>query len=157
MKRILFDCGTRDASASLGLLWLRVTIGLMMMLGHGIPKLLNFKSIVAKGFPVPDFFPLKWMSPSVSLAATIGAEVLAAALIVLGLLTRPAAFVLGFTMVVAAFSVLSGAPWFLAPGVSSAKEPALLYLVPMIAIILAGPGGYSLDASIYKDGKRRRW
>ena len=70
---------------------------------------------------------------------------------------RPAAFVLGFTMVVAAFDVLGSAPWFMGPGVAAAKEPALLYLIPMIAIILSGAGAYSLDAGLYKEGKRRRW
>jgi hypothetical protein len=32
-----------------------------------------------------------------------------------------------------------------------------MYLIPVIAIILAGGGGYSLDAAIYKESKRRRW
>jgi hypothetical protein len=43
------------------------------------------------------------------------------------------------------------------PGVPAAKELALLYLVPMIAIILTGGGSFSLDATIHKEGKRRRW
>jgi len=157
MKRFFFDCGTRDTIASIGILALRVMIGLMMLIGHGLPKIRNFEAILEKGFPVPDFFPLKMMSQAVSLMATIGAEVGAAALIILGLATRPAAFVLGFTMVVAAFSVMADAPWFLGPGVTAAKEPALLFLIPMIAIILTGAGSYSLDASIHKEGKRRRW
>jgi len=157
MKRFLFDCGTRDTIASIGIFALRVMIGLMMLVGHGIPKVKHFDAILEKGFPVPDFFPLKAMSPAVSLMATIGAEVVAAAFIILGLCTRPAAFVLGFTMVVAAFSVMADAPWFIGPGVSAAKEPALLFLIPMIAIILTGAGSWSLDAAIYKDGKRRRW
>jgi putative oxidoreductase len=88
---------------------------------------------------------------------TIGAEVGAAAFIAIGLCTRPAAFVLGFTMVVAAFGVHGAAPWFMAQGVPVSKEPALLYLIPMIAIILTGGGLFSLDAAIYKEGKRRRW
>jgi uncharacterized membrane protein YphA (DoxX/SURF4 family) len=75
----------------------------------------------------------------------------------MGLATRPAAFVLGFNMVVAAFGVLSGAAWFMGPGVAMAKEPALLYLIPLIALILAGAGNYSLDAGIYRESKRRRW
>jgi putative oxidoreductase len=157
MKKFLFDCGTRDATASAGILILRVLTGLMMLVGHGLPKIQNYGAILEKGFPVPDFFPLKFMSPAVSLLATIGAEVGAAALIILGLATRPAAFVLGFTMVVAAFSVHGGSPWFLGPGVTAAKEPALLFLIPMVAIILSGAGSLSLDAVIYKEGKRRRW
>lgn len=156
MKKFLFDCGSRDVTASTGILALRLMIGLMMLVGHGIPKIQAF-SQMKDNFPAPDFFPLKYMSPPVALVSAIGGEVVAAALIILGLATRPAAFVLGFTMVVAAFDVHGSAPWFMGPGVAAAKEPALLYLIPMIAIILSGAGAYSLDAGLYKEGKRRRW
>lgn len=155
MKRILLDCGTRDATASLGLFSLRVMTGLMMLLGHGIPKIQKFDAIMAKGFYQPDFFPLNLLPMNVNLALTIGAEAVASSLIVLGLMTRPAAFVLGFAMVVAAFGAHHGAPWFSTGGPS--KEMALLYLIPCIAIILSGAGSYSLDAVLHKDGKRRRW
>ena len=156
MKKFLFDCGTRDATASIGILALRVMIGLMMLVGHGIPKIQNF-AVMKDKFYVPDFFPLKYMSPPVSLMTCIGAEVGASILIILGLATRPAAFLLGFNMVVAAFAVHGSAVWFMGPGVTVSKEPALLYLVPMIAIILAGAGAFSLDAGILQESKRRRW
>lgn len=156
MKKFLFDCGTRDATASLGILALRMMIGAMMLLGHGIPKIRDYDAMLAK-FYEPDFFPLNYMSKSVSLMACIGAEVVAAAFIILGLATRPAAFILGFNMVVAAFAVLANAPWFIGPGAPMAKEPALLYLIPLIAIIITGAGSWSMDAALYKEGKRRRW
>lgn len=156
MKRFLFDCGTRDATASLGILALRVMTGMMMLAGHGVAKIENFGAMKST-FPVPEFFPLNYLNPQSSLIACIAAEVGAAAFVVLGVATRPAAFVLGFTMVVAAFHTHHGAPWFIGPGVESSKEPALLYLVPMIAIILTGAGSYSIDAALYKEGKRRRW
>ena len=156
MRKFLLDCGTRDATASLGILALRVMLGLMMLVGHGMPKLLGFATL-KNGFFVPDLFPLKYMSPPVSLMACIGAEVVAALLIIVGLATRPAAFVLGFNMVVAAFGVLTAAPWFLGPAAAMAKEPALLYLIPLLAIILTGAGSWSLDAALYRESKRRRW
>jgi len=156
MKKFFFDCGTRDATASLGILFLRIGIGLMIMIGHGIPKLQAFADKKDK-FQVPDFFPLKYMSPPFSLMATIGAEVGCAALIILGLATRPAAFILAFTMVVAAFNIHASGPWFPEPGVQGPKEPALLYLIPAIAILLAGAGSYSADAGIFKEGRRRKW
>ena len=155
MKKFLFDCGTRDATASLGLLFLRVCTGLMLFIGHGLGKLTHFADKKA-GFPVPDFFPLKYMSPPISLMATIGTEVGCAVLIILGLATRPAAFVIAFTMTVAAFNIQGSGPWFLGGG-DGPKEPALLYLIPAIAILLAGAGSYSADASIYKENRRRRW
>ncbi|MES2475443.1 MAG: DoxX family protein [Verrucomicrobiota bacterium] len=155
MKRILLDCGTRDATASLGLLSLRIMTGLMMLIGHGIPKIKNFDAILTKGFYQPDFFPLSLLPPQVNLGLTIGAEAVAATLIILGLLTRPAAFVFGFAMIVAAFGAHASAPWFSMGGPS--KELAVLYLIPAIAIILSGAGSHSLDAVLSKDGKRRRW
>lgn len=155
MKKFLFDCGTRDATASLGLLFLRVCIGLMMFLGHGLGKIQNFAKL-KDGWAVPDFFPLKYMSPPFSLMATIGAEVVCSCLIILGLATRPAAFIFAFTMTVAAFHVHGSGPWFLGGG-EGPKEPALLYLIPAVAILLAGAGSYSLDANILKEGRRKRW
>jgi putative oxidoreductase len=155
MKKFLFDCGTRDSTASIALLFLRVTVGLMMLIGHGIPKIQKF-SVLKDKFYVPDFFPLNYMSPPVSLMAAIGAEVVASAMLVLGLMTRPAAFVFGFTMVVAAFGRHVADPWFVGSA-PAAKELALMYLIPAMVILLGGAGSYSLDASILKEGRRRRW
>lgn len=156
MKKFFFDCGTRDNTASLGIFALRVMIGSMMLIGHGLPKIQNFTAI-SKKFPVPDLFPFYFMSPAVSLGACIAGEFVAAALIIVGFATRPAAFLLGFTMVVAAFQILGSAPWFMGPGVANAKEPALLYLIPMISLIISGAGAYSLDAGLYHEKKSRRW
>ena len=58
MKKLLFDCGTRDATASLGLLVLRVLTGLMMLIGHGIPHLQTYTANKDL-FYVPEIFPLK--------------------------------------------------------------------------------------------------
>lgn len=155
MKKFLFDCGTRDATASLGLLSLRVMVGLMMLIGHGIPKIENFASR-KEFFYVPDFLPVK-MAP-MSLMACIGAEVVAATFVIIGFATRPAAFILGLCMVVSAFGALGGAPWFQKSAtLVEAKELSIMYLIPMISIILAGAGSYSLDALLYKESKRRRW
>ena len=157
MKKFFFDCGTRDATASLGFLALRVLIGLMMLIGHGIPKIQGYAAR-KDFFYVPDFFPLKLMTPPMSLMTCIGAEVVASTLLVIGFATRPAAFVLGFCMVVAGFGAMGATPWFQTSAtLVETKEMSILYLIPMIAIILAGAGGYSLDALIYRDSKRRRW
>ncbi len=157
MKKFLFDCGTRDAPASQGILALRVMTGLMMLIGHGIPKIQHYAAIKDL-FYVPEFFPLNHLTPPLSLMACIGAEVVASLCIILGLATRPAAFVLGFCMVVAVFGLQAAAPWFVAlPTLVEAKELGLLYLIPLVALILSGGGAYSLDAGLYREGKRRRW
>ena len=155
MKKILFDCGTRDLPASLGLLVLRLGFGSMMLIGHGIPKLQAYTKL-KDDWHVPPMWPLSFMSPPVSLIATIVAELLCAGLIIVGLGTRFAAFLLGFAMVVAAFDVGGYWPWFAMPPAES-KEPALLYLVPMLVLIVSGAGGTSMDALLYRDSKRRRW
>jgi putative oxidoreductase len=157
MKKFLFDCGTRDVTASVGILALRVLVGCMMFFGHGLPKLQEY-SARKDLFYVPDFFPLKYMSPPVSLMASITAEFGASFLIILGLATRPAAFLLGFTMVVAVFGFHQSAPWFVKPPtIMEAKELGLLYLIPMIVLILSGGGLFSVDSVLYKESKRRRW
>jgi putative oxidoreductase len=156
MKRFFFDCGTRDPIASSGLLVLRFGIGLMMLIGHGIPKLQKFNALKTD-FHIPDFFPLSWMNSTVSLSAAIAGEVLAPILLILGLTTRPAAFLLAFTMVVAVFDVHHASPWFLGPGVVQAKELGMMYLIPMLVLIISGAGAWSADAAIYEEKRRRRW
>ncbi|MFT4177472.1 MAG: DoxX family protein [Luteolibacter sp.] len=147
MKKLFFDCGTRDPLASLGLFVLRAGTGLMMLYGHGIPKIGKFETI-KDGWLVPDFFPLRYMSPPVSLVATIGAEVVAAAFLILGFSTRISAFVFSFAMVVAAFLAHGADPF-------AKKELALLYLLAGVVIIITGAGKYSLDSVIYQEKRRR--
>lgn len=148
MKKFLFDCGTRDLTASFGILVLRVSIGLMMMLAHGIPKLKNYEKL-REVFKAPSSLD-GFLSGPISLVLAIGAEIGAAGLLVLGLATRPAAFIFAFTMVIAAFDVHGSDPF-------AKKELALMYLVGAITILLTGAGAWSLDAVVYKEGKRRRW
>lgn len=156
MRKFLFDCGTRDATASIGILVLRLLIGSMMFFGHGLDKLKHF-STYKESFTVADFFPFNMLAPQASLIACLIGEVLAPLLVILGFATRPAAFLFGFTMIVAAYQVHGAHPMFLGPGVTAAKEPALLYLIPMIALIFSGAGAYSLDANLYREKRSRRW
>lgn len=147
MKKFLFDCGTRDLTASIGILFLRVATGLLMMLAHGIPKLQNYETLRSK-FQAPSSLS-GFLNGPISLILTIGAEVGAAGLLVIGLATRPAAFILCFTMVIAAFDVHAADPF-------KVKELALMYLVCGVAILLTGAGSISVDAKLSKE-RRRRW
>jgi putative oxidoreductase len=154
MKKFWFDCGTRDDVASGGLLVLRVGFGLMMFIGHGWSKIAAFE-MKKDVWPVPGVWPFSMMSPPVSMMATIFAEVGCAALLVLGLATRPAAFVLGFTMLIGAFQIHALDPFFMPLEPGPSKEPALLYLIPCLALIISGGGGYSVDRMLYKEKKKR--
>jgi putative oxidoreductase len=158
MKKFLFDCGTRDATASTGLLILRISMGLLMLLGHGLGKLQGYSTLLNGMWKSPDFWPFNSLAPQISLAAAIVAEFGASILLILGLMTRPAAFLLGFTMVVAAFFAHGQGAWFMAAGhPAGAKEPALLYLTAYIVLIVTGAGSWSMDSSLYREGKRKRW
>jgi len=132
MKPILFGT-TPDANA--GTVILRLFIGAGMMT-HGFPKLFGglekFTEYVASlGVPAPGVMAF--------LAAF--SESVGALLLLLGLLTRPAAFLIACTMAVAALGA-HGSEGF------SEQELAWLYFVPCLFFILKGAGKWSLDALI---------
>ena len=62
MKSIFFDCGTRDTTASIGILALRIMTGLMMFIGHGLPKLRNYAMLKDK-FEM-SVYPFQHFAPS---------------------------------------------------------------------------------------------
>ena len=116
-----------------GLLVLRVGVGLLMLIGHGWPKLAGFST---RANQFPGIFGL---DGSVSLALAVFAEFFCSLAIIFGLFTRLAAGPLIVTMLVAAF-VIHGADPF------ARKELALMYLLPYVTLIITGPGRFSLDA-----------
>jgi putative oxidoreductase len=128
--------------SSCGLLLLRSSIGLFLLLGHGLPKLLHFG---ARAAAFPD--PLH-VGHAASLALTVFSEVLCAAGLVVGLLTRPAAVAIAVQMLVAVALVHTHDPW-------AKKEMALLYAVPSLTLVLTGAGDWSLDALIARWRARR--
>lgn len=111
----------------------------MMLLSHGMPKLLGFAE---KMNTFPD--PLG-VGSTASLSLAILGEVVASALLVLGLGTRFAAVPFLITMLVAALIVHAGDPL-------SDRELALMYAAAGVTLLLTGPGKLSLDELI----RRRR-
>lgn len=141
MKKI-FAPGNDSTLTSLGLLALRLFFGLTMLLHHGLDKLEKFNTL-APGFPDP-----LGAGHKVSLALTVFAEVVAAALLAAGLLTRFAALVLAFEMGVAFLAIHKmtlGGP---IPG-----EFALVYFGAFLTLLFAGPGKLSLDKVFFGKGK----
>lgn len=118
-----------------GLLVLRLGFAGIMLFAHGLPKLSGFAEISDK---FPD--PLGIGSP-MSLTFAVMGEFFASIAICIGLFTRYAAIPFAITMVVAAF-IHHGADPF------KQQEKAILFLIASIAIILAGPGKYSVDAKM---------
>lgn len=116
-----------------GLLLLRAAFGAGIAF-HGFGKvtgdMTKFAEGVARiGFPLPLFFA--WAA---ALSEFLGGLFLAA-----GLLTRPSALFVAFTMAVAAFGAHGADPF-------KKKELALAYLVVAAAIFFTGPGRFAFDS-----------
>lgn len=109
----------------------RIMSGLIF-LAHGSAKLL--------GFPASDMNP-----PAMSLPWIAGViELVAGALITIGLFTRPAAFLASGTMAFAYF--LAHAPQSFFP-VLNGGDSAILYCFLFLYLVFAGPGPWSIDAA----------
>jgi putative oxidoreductase len=116
--RKLMNPGPTDPMTSFGLLLLRIAVGVMMIYGHGWGKLMAFSE---KSSSFPD---LLGIGGPANMALAIGAEVFAAALIVLGLFTRVVAIPLAITMIVAAFIVHADDPFAKKSWPCSTSAPA---------------------------------
>ncbi|MFH2049504.1 MAG: DoxX family protein [bacterium] len=125
-------------SASLGLLMLRVGVGLMMAFGHGWGKLSTFSERAA------TFSDPLGVGSTMSLSLAVFAEFFCSLAIAVGLITRGAVIPVIITMLVAVFIIHSDDPW-------GKKELGIMYLIPLLAILITGPGKYSIDRLIHKN------
>jgi len=118
---------------------LRIMTGLLF-LEHGMQKFL--------GFPPGEYAGsgLALNNPG-AFAGVI--ELIAGALIAIGLLTRPAAFLASGTMAAAYF--MAHAPQNFFP-VNNGGDAAILYCFVFLYFVFAGPGPLSVDAAL---GRRR--
>lgn len=132
----------RDTLSSIGLLILRVWIGLTMLIAHGWPKLSGF-SEKAETFADPF-----GVGSTMSLAMAVGAEVFASIFIIFGLLTRAMAVPLLITMLVAAFIIHGDDPY-------QKQEFALLFGFTYLTLIFTGPGKYAVDTFLERAWKNR--
>lgn len=130
-----------DRYRDLGLLVLRVGIGLMFI-GHGW-KVFSGPEVWAKVGGAMTAFGLGF-APEFWGFLGKGSELVGGVLLILGLLTRPAAFFLLCTMIVAASKhlILDG---YGIMQTSHAIEAAILFL----SLILIGAGRYSLDHRLF--------
>jgi putative oxidoreductase len=111
------------------------------MIYHGYMTLFG----VTDGVPNIDLFirgaveqKLGWPFPELLGYLAKGSEFFGGMLLVLGLLTRVAAFLIGATMAVAAFIIHGDA-------IIEEGELALVYFVISLVIFIVGPGKYSID------------
>ena len=119
----------------------RITTGFLMVKLHGWSKLMaGTERWEGLGSQLAEAIGVDFMSIPLGFMASF-AESIAAVLIILGLTTRPAAFLLAFTMMVASFKKFEG-------GLKAAELP-LLFLTLSLIILLCGAGKYSLDHRIF--------
>ena len=129
------------SDAGLAALILRAPIGLILA-AHGSQKL--FAWFGGYGLEGPG----QWMAsigitPGYLMALLAGsAEFFGGLALLLGLLTRPAALISAFTMLVAIFSVHIDNGLFMA---NNGYEYALTLFVVLIALTLQGGGRFSID------------
>ena len=110
---------------------LRIVTGLLF-LEHGTGKLLGF----------PHGLPFIDKMPAGLLYFTGGMELVGGALIVLGLFTRPVAFILAGFMAAAYF--MAHFPMSFFPAINMG-EPAILFCFAFLYLAAAGPGPWAID------------
>ncbi len=113
---------------------LRITVGLLFI-EHGTAKLFGFPHL--EGFPPVQLVSLIGLSAVLELAGGI--------LMLLGLVTRPTAFILSGEMAVAYF--MAHAPRGFFP-ILNGGELAIVYCFVFLYFAAAGAGAWSLDGAL---------
>lgn len=130
-----------QTQATLAPLALRLPLGIIFS-AHGAQKLFGwFGGYGLEG--TGQFMASMGLNPGVLMAALAGsAEFFGGIALIIGLLTRPAAAVLAFTMLVALLSVHLHNGLFMA---NNGYEFALALLAASISLVISGGGRLSLD------------
>jgi putative oxidoreductase len=132
-----FSTQCSDGAFNLGALVLRVAFGLLLLIDHGLGKITHFSNYEY------TFFNFLNIGHRWSLVLCIFAEVVCAGLLALGLFTRLAALVLVINFGVASFMAMKGQPL-------DHRELPLVFLAAFFALLLTGPGKYSVDGAMGK-------
>ena len=129
---------TSSFFSSKSYLVVRLATGFFMCYSHGWSKLMSGSDRWHRlGVTITEFTGSNFLSIPLGFMAAF-AESIGSLFIVIGLTTRPMAFLLFFTMLVASSKKL------LQAGIGGSELP-LLYLVLSFFILVNGPGKYSLD------------
>ena len=129
------------SNAGFSTLALRIPVGIIFM-AHGSQKLFAWfggYGLAGTG----QFFESIGLAPGVAMAFLAGsAEFFGGLFIILGLLTRPSALVLGFTMLIAIVSVHLPNGLFMSNG---GYEFGLALLAACVSLMLSGGGKVAVD------------
>lgn len=138
-----------DRYRNLGLLILRVGLGLYMALSHGWGKITGGpETWTGLGGTMDAVYGIGFLPAFWGFMAAV-AEFVGGLLVAAGLLFRPALLMLIVTMGTAALAHVTGA-------IEGGPESALVYGIAWLALVFTGPGQYSLDAILGDRGGASR-
>lgn len=132
----MFKTKLSETGTSIALLMLRLLSG-GFMLTHGYGKFQKMAEMKVK-FPDPI-----GLGSEISFYLALFAELVCAALLVVGLGTRLVLIPLAILMAVAVFKIHAGDPL-------GDKELPVFYLVIYTALLISGPGKFSADKMLFK-------
>jgi putative oxidoreductase len=131
------SAGSGSGTTDIGLLVLRVVLGATLFFKHGLEKVTHF-SQMSSHFPNPLH-----IGSHASLIFALLSDAICSLLVVLGLGTRFAAFIIVVNMSVALYFVHHMALR------QDHCEMMLVYIAGFIALIFAGAGRFSLDWKLW--------
>jgi putative oxidoreductase len=144
-----------DLLSSIGLLILRLGIG-GYMVTHGWGKVQMLRAGQAEMMQDPI-----GIGNVPTLVLLIFAEFVCALLVMIGLATRFAAAPIVIAMAVAAFVAHADDPWTMQTAAErffagemafpAAKQGALMFLIPFLALVFTSAGRFSIDAILFPD------
>jgi putative oxidoreductase len=135
--RKLLSTSYSDGAFNFALLVQRVATGLLLLIGHGLPKISKFSEL-SGGF----YDPLHIGNRN-SLILVILSELFCSMLLVLGLFTRIVALIIVFELSVAVFIFNYGQPL-------KSFELSAIFLTSIFTILIVGPGRISVDGMMGK-------
>ena len=115
-------------------------VAALLFFSHGVQKILGFPAGLS-----PEVMSLPWIAGIM--------ELVGGALLILGLFTRPVAFLLSGQMAVAYW--MAHAPQSPLPIVNKG-EGAILYCFIFLYLVFAGAGAFSLDGAMRRGGPAGR-
>ena len=136
MKKIL-SINYSSAAFNFCMLFIRISFGALLLVKHGLPKLMKFATMQN------DFYNFMGLGPKFSLILTLFAEVFCSLFIIIGLFTRLTVLPLIIAMLVAIFGVDKGQSF-------TESELAIVYLTAFITLLFCGPGRISVDGMMNK-------
>jgi putative oxidoreductase len=136
MRKIL-STAYSDGAFNFAMLVQRVATGLLLLIGHGLPKISSFHELAG------TFYDPFRIGHRLSLILVILAELFCSMFIILGLFTRIAALIIVINLSVAVFVYHHGMPL-------KNIELGAVFLISIFTILILGPGRVSVDGMMGK-------